>query len=102
MTETTRLTKIANVLQAHGTSAHGGDVDQAAAEWHAAGHTPDDVDNWLGAGMWDADQAATLKDRGFCPSDLTSGHPSEIYKCANCEITADQLIAIITWTPGCS
>lgn len=92
---TDRLTKITEVLQGHGTWAHGGDVDEVAAEWHEAGHTPEDVEGWLSAGMWDAEQAAGLRAKGFWPSDLTA-HSAEVDSCANCDITVDQLIAIIT------
>ena len=64
-------------------------VDAAAAEWVAAGFTPDTAREWWAVGAFDADRAADLRDAGLIPAQC-EGYA---YAHSNGDMTTDDVVA---------
>jgi hypothetical protein len=91
----TTTNEIAEVLAAYGEVFSGGQPDEVAAEWVAAGITdPDEVNGWCLANVWEPKVAAKLRAAGISPQRLSS-----IAERMTRGMTPDEMRD--RWTEGC-
>jgi len=64
------INDIAAVLNSHGENFSGGDATRFAEDWNDYGFTPDQVNGWCGARVWDAATASAWAIAGLTPDDV--------------------------------
>jgi hypothetical protein len=90
--------EIAKVLLSFGDTFSGGDDESAmsaAREWHKAGFGADEVDDWCSAGVWAADTAKALTEKGIEPGELFVVRRDLVYSACNGDKKVAELIAAI-------
>lgn len=82
---------MADVLKAYGEWAYGmeEDLHPTAAEWVAAGFTPEEADVWLEAGFWKAGLAAKAKAAG---ADVDAIDSDLAYSYCNGDASLEELL----------
>jgi hypothetical protein len=62
-----KFNQILEVVEQGGEWAHGGNLNQVAAEWYETGFTTSQVEEWLGCGCFDAQSAFQLDNEDITP-----------------------------------